>query len=97
VACNPQAGLYVVLSYAGPSSGYFSGPLFSVGSTITQAAKPGTNYVLLATDLSGNPRAIEFALSVFTKIKLPNGDRTPVPLALVGGRRTVELSASCSG
>ena len=92
VACNPAAGLYAVVRYSGSPSGYFYG-IAIPGGPIDQPARPGSNAVLLATDLGAGPYS--FAFAVEARIRLPDGDRIAVqlPTGPFGGK-FITLSAT---
>ena len=92
-ACNPAAGLYAVVRYAGSSLGYFFG-IATPGGPIDQPAKPGTNAILLATGLGAQPYS--FAFAVDARIRLPDGDHVAVqlPTGPFGGK-FITLSPNC--
>jgi len=93
-ACNPAAGLYAVVSYSGSSGVSLTGES-SAGATIDQPATPGTDDVLLGTDLS--PGDVTFEIVLDASLTLPDGDAVSVQLpgAGVGGKLAAVLAPSC--
>lgn len=93
-ACDPAAGLYAVVSYSGASGLSFFGES-SAGATIDEPAQPGTDDVLLGTDLS--PGSVAFEMVLRAGLTLPDGDTVAVQLpgAGVGGKLGAELAPSC--
>jgi hypothetical protein len=94
LACDPAAGLYAMIRYSGSRSGYFRGEAIP-GNPIDQPAIPGTDGVLLATDLGAG--RYSFGLDVDARIKLPDGDwvTLQLPGTGLGSKFAAVISPSC--